>query len=111
MSGLMVELVKSNTDLQKQVLEICKNNNNNTNSNNNNHNNNTTQSHNNNKTFNLQFFLNEECKDAMNLSEFVKVKAVKDVDKKASKLLITDWKDANPDLTNSKSNQNKQFIN
>ena len=38
------------------------------------------------------------------------VKAVKDVDKKASKLLITDWKDANTDLMNSKSNQHKQFV-
>jgi len=158
-------------DLSKQMLEICKNNNN-TNINNNNNNTITTQSHN--KTFNLQFFLNEECKDAMNLSEFVNsiqlklsdlenigklgyvegisniiikelngtdvnkrpvhcsdvkretmyvkeenkwekdteqmVKAVKDVDKKASKLLITDWKDANTDLMNSKSNQHKQFV-
>ena len=174
MSGLMVELVKSNTDLQKQVLEICKNTTNNTtNSNNNNHNNNNTNSHN--KTFNLQFFLNEECKDAMNLSEFVNsiqlklsdlenigklgyvegisniiikelndthlnkrpvhcsdskretmyvkeenkwekdteqkmVKAVKDVDKKATKLLITDWKDANPKYTDNKTRENKQFI-
>jgi hypothetical protein len=33
------------------------------------HNNTTTNS--NNKTFNLQFFLNEECKDAMNLNDFV----------------------------------------
>jgi hypothetical protein len=36
---------------------------------------NTINSHNttnnNNKTFNLQFFLNEECKDAMNMSEFI----------------------------------------
>ena len=32
-------------------------------------NNNNTNSHN--KTFNLQFFLNEECKDALNISEFV----------------------------------------
>jgi len=35
---------------------------------------NTTNSHNtnsNNKTFNLQFFLNETCKDAMNIMEFV----------------------------------------
>ena len=31
--------------------------------------NNSTNS--NNKTFNLQFFLNEECKDAMNMSEFI----------------------------------------
>ena len=30
---------------------------------------NTTNSHN--KSFNLQFFLNEECKDAMNMSEFI----------------------------------------
>jgi hypothetical protein len=60
------ELQKQNHDFQKQVLEICKNNNttiNNTNSNNIN----TT----NNKTFNLQLFLNEECKDAMNMSDFI----------------------------------------
>jgi len=30
----------------------------------------TTNSHNNNNTFNLQFFLNEQCKDAMNITEF-----------------------------------------
>jgi hypothetical protein len=42
-------------------LEVCKNNNSN----------NTINSNNNNKTFNLQVFLNEECKDAMNLSEFI----------------------------------------
>jgi hypothetical protein len=45
------------------MLDICKNNNTTINSNNNN----TT----NNKTFNLQVFLNEECKDAMNMSEFI----------------------------------------
>jgi hypothetical protein len=33
--------------------------------------NNITNSNNNNKTFNLQFFLNETCKDAMNLTDFV----------------------------------------
>ena len=32
---------------------------------------NTTNSHNNNKTFNLSVFLNETCKDAMNISDFV----------------------------------------
>jgi hypothetical protein len=62
LTSLVLELVKSNTDLQKQVIDLCKN----TNSNNNN----TINSHN--KTFNLQVFLNEECKDAMNLSEFIK---------------------------------------
>jgi uncharacterized protein YxeA len=64
LTDLVLELVKSNNDLQKQMLEMCKNNNtiiNNTNSHN------TT----NNKTFNLQLFLNEECKDAMNMSEFI----------------------------------------
>ena len=35
-------------------------------------NNNNTHTNSHNKTFNLQFFLNETCKDAMNLSDFVK---------------------------------------
>jgi hypothetical protein len=60
---MVVELMKSNQDLQKQMLEVCKN------SNNNSHNNNNNHSHN--KTFNMQFFLNEQCKDAMNIMEFV----------------------------------------
>ena len=61
------ELQKQNQDFQKQVLEICKNNNTTINSNSNNN----TNTNSNNKTFNLQFFLNEECKDAMNMSEFI----------------------------------------
>ena len=56
------ELQKQNYDLQKQIIEVCKNNANTINSNNNN-------SHN--KSFNLQFFLNETCKDAMNIMDFV----------------------------------------
>ena len=56
------QLQKQNYDLQTQVLELCKNGTNNNNSHNNN-------SHN--KTFNLQFFLNETCKDAMNIMDFV----------------------------------------
>jgi len=70
LTELVIELVKNNTELQKQnqdfqkqVLEICKNNNTT------NNNNITTNSHN--KTFNLQLFLNEECKDAMNMSDFI----------------------------------------
>ena len=66
LTNLVLELVKSNTELQKQMLEVCKN------TNNNNNNNTTINSNNINKTFNLQFFLNEQCKDAMNLSDFVK---------------------------------------
>jgi len=61
---LVIDLIKSNQILQQQMLEVCKNGINTTNTNNNNIN-----SHN--KTFNLQFFLNEQCKDAMNIMDFV----------------------------------------
>jgi hypothetical protein len=54
---LIMMLVKQNTEL----LEVIKNGTHTTNSHNNSHN----------KTFNLQFFLNETCKDAMNLMDFV----------------------------------------
>ena len=56
------ELQKQNNELQKQVLEICKNIQPNM------INNHTINSHN--KTFNLNMFLNEECKDAMNIMDF-----------------------------------------
>ena len=62
LTNIIIEMVKSNNELQKQVLDVCK-------VNTNNYNNNTINS--NNKTFNLQFFLNEQCKDAMNISDFV----------------------------------------
>ena len=167
LTSIVLELVKSNNDLQKHVIDVCQKIQQpiiNTNSNN--------------KTFNLNLFLNEECKDAMNLSDFVNsiqlklsdlenigkvgyvegisniiikqlnetqltkrpvhcsdakreilyvkeedkweketedvekmVKAVLDVDKKASKLLITEWKEANPNLTNSNSKQSETFVN
>ncbi len=58
------ELQKQNNELQKQMLEVIKNGTNHTTNSNN-------TNHSNNKTFNLQFFLNEECKDALNISEFV----------------------------------------
>jgi len=64
---LIMTLLKENNELktmmieqQNAVIELCKNGTNNTVHNN---------SHN--KTFNLQFFLNETCKDAMNLMDFV----------------------------------------
>jgi hypothetical protein len=61
------DLVKNNTDLQRQMLELCKNNNNTTiNATNNINASNTDNS----KTFNLNVFLNEKCKDAMNLDDF-----------------------------------------
>jgi hypothetical protein len=64
LTNLICELVKTNTDIQKSVIELCKNGNSNTIINSNNINSN-------NKTFNLQVFLNETCKDAMNISDFV----------------------------------------
>ena len=60
---IILDMVKSNTELQKQMIDVCKTNSNiNTNINCNNNSNN--------KTFNLQFFLNEQCKDAMNITDF-----------------------------------------
>jgi hypothetical protein len=53
-------------ELQKQIIELCKNTTTMTTTNNNN---NTINSHN--KIFNLQFFLNDTCKNAMNLTDFV----------------------------------------
>ena len=70
---LVMELIKDNKEMKQIILEqnntinslvkngVSNNNNNVTNSLNNN----------NNKTFNLQFFLNETCKDAMNIMDFV----------------------------------------
>ena len=60
--NIMLDVVRSNTELQKQLLDVCKNANIA-------YSNNHINSHN--KTFNLQLFLNEQCKDAMNISDFV----------------------------------------
>jgi hypothetical protein len=57
-------LIKENQEFKNLILEIVKKDtitNNNNNINNNSHN----------KTFNLNFFLNETCKDAMNIMDFV----------------------------------------
>ena len=66
LTTLMLDLVKSNQELQQQMVELCKNGANNTT---NNTMNNTINS--NNKSFNLNVFLNETCKDAMNMKDFV----------------------------------------
>jgi hypothetical protein len=62
---LVKELVKSNQELQKQVIELCKQGTHNTTTNT------TTNTNSNNKSFNLNFFLNEQCKNAINFKEFV----------------------------------------
>jgi len=62
---LIMMLIKQNTQLIEQNADLVKNGT---------HNTTNTNSHNtisNNKTFNLQFFLNETCKDAMNIMDFV----------------------------------------
>jgi hypothetical protein len=64
--SMLVEMMKSNTDLQKQMVDLCQKIQPST-INNNNINSNTINA---NKTFNLQVFLNEKCKDAMNLDDF-----------------------------------------
>ena len=63
---LVEYLMKENSELKHMIIDVCKNIN--TNSSQNNHSFNNTNSHN--KTFNLQFFLNETCKDAMNIMDF-----------------------------------------
>jgi hypothetical protein len=63
--NLIEYLIKENAEFKTLIMELVKKDNisNNTVSNN------TINSHN--KTFNLQFFLNEQCKDALNIGEFV----------------------------------------
>ena len=63
LTNLVLEVVKSNADLQKQLMDVCKNSTTMNNSN--------ITNHSYNKTFNMQFFLNETCKDAMNIMDFV----------------------------------------
>jgi hypothetical protein len=65
------EILKENGDLkhlimdtQSQMLEVIKNGTHNTT-------NNTNMTNSHNKAFNLNFFLNETCKDAMNIMDFV----------------------------------------
>ena len=63
-------VLENNTEnIKNIVVEVCKQ----IHPNMNNSYNTTTQTHNNshNKTFNLQIFLNETCKDAMNLTDFI----------------------------------------
>ncbi len=66
-SNLIVQLLKQNDEFKNiiieqnnKILEVCKNNNNTTN---------IVNSHN--KAFNLNVFLNETCKDAMDVNDFI----------------------------------------
>ena len=62
---LIMNLLNQNNQLQNQIIELCKDKNNTTNYNS------DVNINSNNKTFNLQIFLNEHCKDAMNIMDFV----------------------------------------
>jgi DNA-binding ferritin-like protein len=60
---MFLKVIEQNQELQKQVIELCKEksmtvNNNNT-------------INNNNQKFNMNFFLNEQCKDALDIMDFV----------------------------------------
>jgi hypothetical protein len=55
MFGLAMELTKNTNNFKNSIMNNNNNNNNNSN----------------NKTFNLQFFLNETCKNAMNITDFM----------------------------------------
>ena len=57
------ELMKENSEMRNMMMGVIKTGTHNTTNNNN------TNSHN--KTFNLNFFLNETCKDALNINDFV----------------------------------------
>ena len=79
-TNLILELVKQNQEFKdlliqqsnqmmeqnKTMADVAKN------SQGNNSNNTMSNNNSNNKTFNLQFFLNETCKDAMNMKDFIK---------------------------------------
>lgn len=65
------DLIKEHADIKQLILEICKNGVNNTNNDCYNTINTTNNTNSNNKAFNLHFYLNETCKNAMNLSEFI----------------------------------------
>ena len=64
-TSMFIESMNKNQEFQKQMFDMMKENIGTIN----NHSNNTTTTNNN--KFNLNFFLNETCKDAMNLSDFV----------------------------------------
>jgi hypothetical protein len=61
-NALVIDLLKQNQELQTQLIELSKEK-----TMTNCHNNNTNNNH-----FNLQFFLNETCKDAISADQFVK---------------------------------------
>jgi hypothetical protein len=62
---MILMIINQNNELQKQIIELCKNG-----INSNNSINNINNVNSNNKSFNLNLFLNETCKNAMNIMDF-----------------------------------------
>jgi hypothetical protein len=69
LAAMILEVIKNNAilqqqnqELQKQILDICKTTNQTT----------INQTNNNNQKFNINVFLTEQCKDAINFSDFLK---------------------------------------
>jgi hypothetical protein len=58
---LIMLLIKENSEFKNMMMKVLENGTHNT----------TTHTNSHNKAFNLQFFLNETCKDAMNITDFV----------------------------------------
>lgn len=77
LTDLVMKMIEQNQELTKQIIELAKNGGST-------HNNNTNMINSNNK-FNLNVYLNEQCKDAINISDFVKslVVNVKDLEETA----------------------------
>jgi len=61
-TNLIMMLIKENSELKNMMMKVLENGT---------HNTTTTTTNSHNKAFNLQFFLNETCKDAMNIMDFV----------------------------------------
>jgi predicted RNase H-like nuclease (RuvC/YqgF family) len=64
LTDVVLDVVSKNSELTKQIIELSK-------SGGTNHSHNTSHNNSHNKTFNLQVFLNEECKNAINIRDFV----------------------------------------
>ena len=65
LTNVVLDIVKQNNELTKQIVELSSK------TSTNNYTNVNTSNNSHNKTFNLQFFLNEQCKDAINIKDFV----------------------------------------
>lgn len=76
LTELVLKMVEQNQELTKQIVELTKTGGNNQYN---------TNNINSNNKFNLNFFLNEQCKDALNISDFVSslVVSVKDLEETA----------------------------